>query len=88
MRNLIFANFTRLKKKASFFRAGIIVSSLYTVFLLIMNYLEMTAFGRNYNRIIKLGFSSRQYQLLLSFVPYTVVSLSGQSIVMELFVIS
>lgn len=42
MRNLIFANFTRLKK-SKLFRAGIIVSSLYTVFLLIMNYLEMTA---------------------------------------------
>lgn len=42
MRNLIFANFTRLKK-SKLFRTGIIVSALYTAFLLIMNYLEMTA---------------------------------------------
>lgn len=42
MRNLIFANFTRLKKSKLFW-TGIIVSALYTVFLLVMNYLEMAA---------------------------------------------
>ena len=42
MRNLIFANFARLKK-SKLFRTGIIVSALYTVFLLVMNYLEMVA---------------------------------------------
>lgn len=42
MRRLIFANITRLKK-SKLLRAGIIVSALYTVFLLIMNYFEMTS---------------------------------------------
>ena len=82
MRNLIFANFTRLKK-SKLFRAGIIVSSLYTVFLLIMNYLEMTASVEITTVSLNWFFFSA-----ISFVPYTVVSLSGQSIVMELFVIS
>ena len=41
MRNLIFANITRLKKSKLFW-TGVILSALYTVFLLIMNYLEMT----------------------------------------------
>lgn len=40
MRNLIFANITRLKK-SKLILVGIILSSLYTVFLLIMNYVEM-----------------------------------------------
>ena len=46
MRNLIFANITRLKK-SRLLLTGIIVSALYTAFLLIMNYLEMTASAEN-----------------------------------------
>lgn len=42
MRNLIFANTTRLKKSKLFW-SGIFISALYTVFLLIMNYIEMTS---------------------------------------------
>ena len=42
MRNLLFANTTRLKKSKLFWSATLI-SVLYTVFLLIMNYIEMTS---------------------------------------------
>lgn len=40
MRKLIFANMTRLRKNKLFW-AGIVISMAYSVFLLIMNYLEM-----------------------------------------------
>lgn len=71
MRNLLFANTTRLKKSKLFWSATLI-SVLYTVFLLIMNYIEMTSSSEITTVSLNWFFFSA-VSVATIFLPYLVV---------------